>query len=138
MIYHAYVQIGRKTKYTHLILTIVSNQDLQNLLLKMTEVNQNYITKLFEIAFGIYARPEELNNLDKDVKRPSYTWDDLIEQLEEQSANALIYENIRDTMNNVTNTIKRNIGDMIEIDGQSYKVIQSQNKVDYELQWIQR
>lgn len=41
--------------------------------------------KIYEIAFGDNARPEELNDLPDDTRRMTFTEDDLIEQLEECS-----------------------------------------------------
>jgi hypothetical protein len=44
--------------------------------------------KLYELAFGINARPEHLNDSKEDIKSSSYTEDDLLEafkEFEEQS-----------------------------------------------------
>ena len=51
-------------------------------------MNEETEIKIYEIAFGSDARPEHLNDVIKDLKRPSFTEADLIEQLREFSDDA--------------------------------------------------
>jgi len=46
-------------------------------------LNKKTEIEIYELAFGINARPRHLNNLPKDVKRPFFTEADLIDKLKE-------------------------------------------------------
>ena len=50
--------------------------------------------EIYEIAFGIDARPENLNDIFPDFKRESFTEYDLIARLKELSESAFNYEEL--------------------------------------------
>ena len=50
--------------------------------------------QIYEIAFGIDARPENLNDIFPDFKRESFTEYDLIARLKELSESAFNYEGL--------------------------------------------
>jgi hypothetical protein len=58
----------------------------------LLQEREEFVTEVFELCFGIFALPSELNTSVHEDRRPSFSYDEALERLKELDKHAYLYE----------------------------------------------